>query len=517
MPLLSELTIPKKRKSKPHRYQKKKIDIIEEHFDDYFVNTTLHGLKYVGMTNLSIIERLFFLVSFIFVVCLSGYFITNVYMKWVRTPIIISLDPQLSQSKDFPFPAVTICNMNQARNTFAKNISRDSIEYAVLTSMCHHTKLDSTFKDNIFGKWSYVRKLILNITQPCSQLLTSCRFSGRSIDCNKIFRTILTDEGLCCTFNSLDSAYMFSRFSENNNFDSGVPRSSVFWSPETKYNNQVFDETPRRNPGAGVHMGLSIMLNLDFDEYFCSSSNSYGFKVLLHNPAETPKISNFGLLLSAGMETRLLFSPVWYSASPSIKDIHQNVRQCIFENESKLDFFRVYTKQNCEMECEASITEQECKCRALHMPKLNDEVRICDQRDSAYRTEYFGDDSLLCECLPACYEISYSTEMSSAPLLRNNMFDGDAILDLKNTGILHVFLEDASFRSFTKTEFIGFTEFLSNTGGLLGLFMGFSVLSVVEIIYFSSMRPYYMHKKEKELLRKAATLVSKSEIVELSE
>lgn len=43
----------------------------------------------------------------------------------------------------------------------------------------------------------------------------------------------------------------------------------------------------------------------------------------------------------------------------------------------------VYTKDNCEMECEAAITEQECKCRALHMPKLNDEVRICDQRDAA--------------------------------------------------------------------------------------------------------------------------------------
>lgn len=38
--------------------------------------------------------------------------------------------------------------------------------------------------------------------------------------------------------------------------------------------------------------------------------------------------------------------------------------------------------------------------------------------------------------------------------------DEDMEIDLRNTAILHVFLQDASFRSFTKTEFIGFTEFL---------------------------------------------------------
>lgn len=100
---------------------------------------------------------------------------------------------------------------------------------------------------------------------------------------------------------------MFSRNSESNNFDliSEKKRPSVFWSPETSYTNKIFDNIPRRNPGAGVHMGLSIVLNADLDEYFCSSTNSYGFKVLLHNPVETPKLSNFGLLISPGEECKI--------------------------------------------------------------------------------------------------------------------------------------------------------------------------------------------------------------------
>lgn len=36
----------------------------------------------------------------------------------------------------------------------------------------------------------------------------------------------------------------------------------------------------------------------------------------------------------------------------------------------------------------------------------------------------------------------------------------------------------------------------ANTGGLLGLFMGFSVFSIVEIFYFFTFRPCIHHKKE---------------------
>lgn len=32
--------------------------------------------------------------------------------------------------------------------------------------------------------------------------------------------------------------------------------------------------------------------------------------------------------------------------------------------------------------------------------------------------------------------------------------------------------------------------YIANTGGLLGLFMGFSVVSLIEIVYFISLRPY---------------------------
>lgn len=38
--------------------------------------------------------------------------------------------------------------------------------------------------------------------------------------------------------------------------------------------------------------------------------------------------------------------------------------------------------------------------------------------------------------------------------------------------------------------------FSANIGGLLGLFMGFSVFSIIEILYFLSIRPYCSYLRD---------------------
>lgn len=43
----------------------------------------------------------------------------------------------------------------------------------------------------------------------------------------------------------------------------------------------------------------------------------------------------------------------------------------------------------------------------------------------------------------------------------------------------------------TNTHIFIHSFLLANTGGLLGLFMGFSVVSLVEIFYFIALRPYF--------------------------
>lgn len=51
-----------------------------------------------------------------------------------------------------------------------------------------------------------------------------------------------------------------------------------------------------------------------------------------------------------------------------------------------------------------------------------------------------------------------------------------------------IFFKEMQFITSERNELYGSTDFLANCGGLLGLFMGFSFLSIVEIFYFLTVR-----------------------------
>lgn len=53
---------------------------------------------------------------------------------------------------------------------------------------------------------------------------------------------------------------------------------------------------------------------------------------------------------------------------------------------------------------------------------------------------------------------------------------------------LSIFFKENQFITSKRSELYGLTDFLANCGGLLGLFMGFSLLSIVEILYYCTLR-----------------------------
>ncbi|GLV58198.1 ripped pocket [Carabus blaptoides fortunei] len=111
--------------------------------------------------------------------------------------------------------------------------------------------------------------------------------------------------------------------------------------------------------------------------------------------------------------------------------------------------------------------------------------------------------SILCSCLPACYEITYSQDHSLGDISRPELRSAEAnTTALPSLIVLNFFYQQTQFRSYQKSELFGFTEFLSNSGGLLGLFLGFSFLSAVEFGYHLTLRlwcVYYRKHKETEL------------------
>lgn len=231
---------------------------------------------------------------------------------------------------------------------------------------------------------------------------------------------------------------------------------------------------PRTSGGTGSRMGLTVILNSSSDQYYCSTSKSVGFKVLVHNPAELPKISNYGFLVTAGREARIPIEPNYQDAVPSIRSIKKEVRRCLFSDEGDLVYYRTYSRKNCELECEARILMEKCNCVLYYLPRVDPATRICGPNDNICTSEVqaeieSADRNISCDaCWPGCFELSYKSTVTATTIVIGTfysaddfptyLFDGSTNVD--DVSILHFYYISNILRSTTKSEMFGFTEFL---------------------------------------------------------
>ncbi|XP_076296006.1 pickpocket protein 28 [Lasioglossum baleicum] len=487
---------------------------IKAALEQYCTNTSLHGLRYVGDSNLTIAERVFWMIAFTLAVLAASYYIWFLYRKWVATPIIISLSPESASLEEFPFPSVTVCNMNNAKKSEAARINagRDNRKKLLLEDRCSTEANFTAYDlDETAITWNNMLHFTINVSQSCGEMLHLCQWHGNITDCEKLFNPTMTDEGLCCNFNSVHKKYLFYNPQDWSDLNNTFPSNSIDWNPETGYDkNLLMDSIPLRPYGAGQSYGLTLALDADIAEYYCSSTASVGFKMLLHNPVETPKIAEYAFAITPGEETRIIVTPRISTASKTIISVPQRKRKCFFTSERKLRYYRTYTQRNCVLECEANFTQKMCHCVQYYMPKSSN-TPICEKKDDqcataariAMEVKLYDDDGGIisinaseiqsCNCYPGCFEINYNVEISQSKIdpsfhIGDFYVKKDREYFAKNMAVVHLFFVESQFTKYVKNELFGFTEFLSSTGGLLGLFMGFSFMSLVEIGYFITLR-----------------------------
>ena len=119
--------------------------------------------------------------------------------------------------------------------------------------------------------------------------------------------------------------------------------------PNTDFSNE---ELPLRGLAPGKSMGLSVMLNAKEDEYFCSATESVGFKILLHMPMTMPELLEYGFAVSPGTENFISVTPEKIAADKTIHKFDYHLRQCYLNEDKELHFFKNYTFLNCFQEVE---------------------------------------------------------------------------------------------------------------------------------------------------------------------
>ncbi|XP_064539836.1 pickpocket protein 28 [Drosophila montana] len=500
---------------------------------EYCDYSTIHGIRYLGEKKRPWLERLFWVSVFMLSIFTCCKLTLNIWDKWNNNPVIVSFAEKSTPVWQIPFPSVTVCPETKSRQRafnftdlywqirdFRNNVSgvadltdKQKSTYGAVSQVC-----DAPLHDIDFGnktrKGIEIIDALSEVIPLFDETYLDCKWRNAPIKCNEIFHKFVTEDGVCYSFNSLSPAEIFRAegiipdiiFREEN-------RLATEWNVEDGYSISANTETyPHRVLGPGAKAGLYLFMGgieVDFDD-MCRGPVQ-GFKILLHTPGEVAQVTRQYFRIPFDQEVLISIRPKIITTSDGLKHYEPHRRQCYFQKERHLRYFNIYSQTNCELECLANFTLAKCGCVKFSMPR-NVNVPVCgagnlkcynDAEDELLLKEfeqgmategenYRGQTD--CNCLPSCTSIAYEAEISQADFDYKTVASKDKAEgeETKREGMkmsrVSIFFKEAQFLTSRRSELYGTTDFLANCGGLLGLFMGVSTLSIVELVYFCTVR-----------------------------
>ncbi|XP_055527902.1 pickpocket protein 28-like [Wyeomyia smithii] len=512
---------------------------------EYCSNSSVHGVRYFGCSERTWCEKIWWIIVFVLSIVSCTFLINKIYRKWDETPVIVSFAEKTTPVWQIPFPAVTICSQTKVQSrhlNFAHDFEQHyeffkqgysdvnvTSNYLAMFQLCEvsffSTFLRPFYLPNKTSPHSY-GTLIRNMSIPMFDSITFCTIHSTRVPCALMYSTSMTEEGICATFNSLaaDDLLRTEIIQQEDPYLS-EDHESPYWTLEQGYSPKAnLDSYPHRSVGAGYAAGISLILQIEDEnlEYICSGPVQ-GFKILLHSPADYPQISKKFVHVPMNQDVTIAVKPQMTTTTRSLESYTPERRQCFFNHERYLQFFRVYTQDNCELECLTNYTLQYCGCVRFSMPRtnltavcesnqiscmLNAEKQLLEMdvvKDKNNQTKNFRAN---CNCLVACTSTQYDAEITQTDFNWINWLKAFKIPTNETVGYqiarLSIYFKEAQFMTAKRSELYGLTDFLANCGGLLGLCMGVSLLSLVELFYFCSIRPFMLWRKPKPRRRQLA-------------
>uniref|UniRef100_A0A663DPE6 Acid sensing ion channel subunit 3 n=1 Tax=Aquila chrysaetos chrysaetos TaxID=223781 RepID=A0A663DPE6_AQUCH len=301
---------------------------------------------------------------------------------------------------------------------------------------------------------------------PIHEMLLHCRSRGR--DCGpENFTAIFTRLGKCYTFNS------------------GGPGREVLTTLQ-----------------GGAGNGLELMLNVQQEEYLPvwgdTDETSYeaGVKVQIHSQEEPPFIDQLGFGVAPGFQTfvscqqqRLVYLPPPWG----------DCKATPIESE----FFTNYSITACRLDCETRYLAENCKtaawctCRVSRgwgrPPRGRGNANVCTPEQYKECADPALDflvkkDSEYCACRTPCAMVRYGKELSmvkipskaSARYLAKKFNKTEQYI-ADNVLVLDIFFEALNYEMIEQKKAYEVAGLLGDIGGQMGLFIGASLLTILEI------------------------------------
>ena len=280
--------------------------------------------------------------------------------------------------------------------------------------------------ENIFDEKGYNSRHFNRLVPICSRsfLRKKLKFSGLFKDIDRIctdFVPSFSNHGLCTTRNGEDLQNIFHKSDHLVTFlKSFHPK---------RYEQKVENITKDR-----AHHHFTFVMDRstykDMKKGMEWNQSTTGeFKLSIHSPNNIADIRgwiNEIITAPTGFITTIKIRPSQMKSEEAVRDIDVEKRKCRFPDEYEdLKSFKVYSRINCLLDCNADYAEKMCGCRPWDYPhnkyknNMMKNRRICDFfGNTCFNMMLENNRDVTCEekCVPDCDEINYSITINNYPI-----------------------------------------------------------------------------------------------------
>uniref|UniRef100_A0A8C5T2U4 ASIC1 protein n=1 Tax=Malurus cyaneus samueli TaxID=2593467 RepID=A0A8C5T2U4_9PASS len=428
------------------------LKVDEEEVDS---GSTLHGLSHIFSYERLSLKRVVWALCFLGSLVLALVCTNRIQYYFLR----------------LTFPAVTFCNLNEFR--FSRVTKNDLYHAGELLALLNNRyeipdiqtadekQLEilqdkanfRNFKPKPFNMLEFYDRAGHDIRE----MLLSCFFRGEQCT-PEDFKVVFTRYGKCYTFNAGQD---------------GKPRLITM--------------------KGGTGNGLEIMLDIQQDEYLPvwgetdETSFEAGIKVQIHSQDEPPLIDQLGFGVAPGFQTfvscqeqRLIYlPPPWGDCKAMAGDS---------------EFYDTYSITACRIDCETRYLVENCNCRMVHMPGdapycTPEQYKECADPALDFLVEK---DNEYCICEMPCNMTRYGKELSmvkipskaSAKYLAKKYNKSEQYIG-ENILVLDIFFEALNYEMIEQKKAYEVAGLLGDIGGQMGLFIGASILTVLELFDYA--------------------------------
>ncbi|KYN07430.1 Sodium channel protein Nach, partial [Cyphomyrmex costatus] len=413
------------------------------------------------------------------------------YQEFMTTPLVTSVDIDDYKTTGLPFPAIAICSINRisrqsttelAINIFKANITNQTVDEILNLLMQlgnlylfnfnlddnYDVELDKLLTTYYNGSYD-VTEIMKALTPQCSIMLLMCKLHGIYENCSTLFKFRKTQDGYCCTFNYIRE------------------------SDDILEMNNVEMIEPQKVSDLGIERGLTVLMNPLLDDCFYSILPIKGWKVIVFNPTDYPDKTSGGVTEVLAMplsETFLDMVATLFVSTAFIKNFPRNklivssiVRFITYRSTVDADHSFIHVAARKIVNSSRICNSLDNRCLIRHKANWSAILPHEEEHTNFEKEER----ALHCyNCYASCNDdfdydvLSWKTHMTPGIFNTNFLLN----YNVTNEGIVHIYFSKyETIRLIQDTSFYWY-DLVSDIGGICGVFIGFSFISIVELLYF---------------------------------